>query len=104
MSAQPKVLKRVSGALRKLSANPEHKHEVAEEDGIQMLLKASQKHLADAVVQAGVMGVLCNLSVDDEIEQTVADAGGVEQLIRAAQVPARGDETHCPQEPMEARQ
>ena len=63
----------------------EHKHEVAEEGGIQMLLKASEMHLQDAIVQAGVMGVLSNLSVDDEIERTIAESGGVEMLIKAAQ-------------------
>ena len=50
-----------------------------------MLLRGSEMHIDDAVVQAGVMGVISNLSVDDEIEQTIATAGGIEMLIRAAQ-------------------
>ena len=46
----------VAGALRKLSANDENKREVASLGGIEMLIRSSEIHLDNAVVQAGVAG------------------------------------------------
>ena len=46
-----KVQARVAGALRKLSANDENKHEIAEAGGITMLVHSSKVHLDNAVVQ-----------------------------------------------------
>ena len=48
-----KVQARVAGALRKLSANDENKHEIADADGIPMLIHSAKVHLDNAVVQAG---------------------------------------------------
>ena len=75
---------RVAGALRKLSANDENKHEIASSGGIEMLIHSSEIHLNNAVVQAGVAGALSNLSVDDDIEQQIAGHNGIEVLIKAA--------------------
>jgi len=71
----------VAGALRKLSANDENKHEIADADGIAMLIHSAKVHLDNAVVQAGVAGALSNLSVDDEIEQLIATQGGIDALV-----------------------
>ena len=81
----PKVQARVAGALRKLSANDENKHEIAEAGGIEMLIESSERPPRQRRRAGGRRGR--HLQPLGRRRDRAADRvaqGGIEVLINAA--------------------
>ena len=88
-----RVVAAVANALRKLTqATAESKEQVAQHNGIVMLISASDYHLTNEDVQAGVAGLLSNLSVT--LEDQIAKANGIDCLLKAAREHPKSEKVH----------
>ena len=71
------MLAGAAGALRNLTITDEIAQQIALAGGIDVLIKASGDHPANADVQAEAAGALWGLSTTDEIAEMITAANGV---------------------------
>ena len=78
-----RIQARAAGVLRLLSVDAERKIHIADNAGIDALVRMAYLHPKNPTVQMDVAGALSNLAVDDELEERIALAGGINILVEA---------------------